>query len=279
MKQYSPFPILFPLCAAVGASALESANTVGYQQFGITPGDQSMTGAMFCGIGQSTVDLTTIVPSCEYEYEDLGESYFTIMYYYPGDGKTHRYNWNIVGKDDDDNDVWGWAVQKTGAPVAVGDRVFAAGQGFWIMCGDDPQEPVLTIRGEVLNVSKSQQYVSVALVPGDQLAILCPVPQGGTFDLTGLVPECEYEYDDLGESYFTIMYYYPGDGKTHRYNWNIVGKDASDNDVWGWADQKTGTPIAVGDRVFSAGEGFWAMCGDDPEDPVIKFVNPIYQAP
>ena len=129
--------------AAGLAFRLESANTVGYQQFGISAGDQSMTGAMFCGIGQSEVDLTTIVPSCEYEYEDLGEGYFTIMYYYPGDGKTYRYDWNIVGKDASDNDVWGWAVQKTGAPVGVGDRVFGAGEGFWAMCGDDPDYPVL----------------------------------------------------------------------------------------------------------------------------------------
>ena len=266
------------LCAAVGASALESANTVGYQQFGITPGDQSMTGAMFCGTGQSTVDLTTIVPSCEYEYDDLGESYFTIMYYNPSDSKTYKYDWNIVGKDVEDNDVWGWVYRKTSETVEVGDRVFAAGQGFWIMSGDDPQEPVLTISGEVLDVSKSQQYVSVALVPGDQLAVLCPVPQSGTFDLTSIIPECEYEYDDLGESYFTIMYYYPGDGKTYKYDWNIVGKDVEDNDVWGWVYRKTNEIVQVGDRVFSAGEGFWAMCGDDPQEPVIKFLNPIYSA-
>ena len=129
--------------AAGLAFGLESANTVGYQQFGITPGDQSMTGAMFCGIGQSEVDLTTIVPSCEYEYEDLGEGYFTIKYYYPGDGKTYKYDWNIVGKDGDDNDVWGWQVQQTGTTVNVGDRVFGAGEGFWAMCGDDPQDPVI----------------------------------------------------------------------------------------------------------------------------------------
>ncbi len=234
---------------------------------------------MFCGIGQNEIDLTTIAPKCEYDYEDLGEGFFTIMYYYPGDGKTWRYDWNIVGVNEGTgDDVWGWAIQKTGEPVSVGDRIFSAGQGFWIMCSDGVEAPILTVAGEVLDVSPSQQYASVALIPGDQLSVLCPVPQSGTFDIVDIVPECEYEYEDLGEGFFTIMYYCPTDGKTWRYDWNIVGSDGSGNDVWGWAIQKTGEPIEKGSRVFAAGEGFWVMCSDGVEEPVIKFQNPVYSA-
>ena len=153
------------LCAAVGASALESANVVGYSTVNPELGWKNMTGVAFCNTSGGNLDIQSITCK-DGTSADPGDGAFRMWWY---DQTQHKYVYAVYsndayaddGEDDgagteytdkyywvtDDEDVFiyvpaGWK-HDDGATATIVDheKAFSVGEGFFIqpLTGSDPK--------------------------------------------------------------------------------------------------------------------------------------------
>ena len=152
------------VAAAMGAFAIESANTVGYMDMSLTNSIYAPVGACFMTVGQTSFRLGDIVPengtlnaSTEYlqEFDPLtgaiGQKYFYI-------DATTAAGTNPMRRWADPSVAVGWwkegwdtAFTRDGIGTAVraDDVVFAAGSGFYSNFGG--KKAKLTFKGEVVD--------------------------------------------------------------------------------------------------------------------------------
>ena len=131
-------------CAAVGASALESANIVGYQDLDTNVGGAKMKAAPFLGVGAAGAYVSSLTPKGYEANQDIID----------GEGTTGEFNiqlltssgglagmFRYVRSYDVDNEEWNddghWEVGGTVVvPGSANDPVFKAGSGLWTAAPD-----------------------------------------------------------------------------------------------------------------------------------------------
>ena len=137
------------LCAAVGASALESANIVGYQDLDTNVGGAKMKAAPFLGVGAAGAYVSSLTPKGYEANQDLidGEGTtgeFNIQLLTPTGGLAGLYTW--VQSYDVDNEQWnddGHWVNPNGQVIVPGtatDYTISAGEGLWIFAPDHAED-------------------------------------------------------------------------------------------------------------------------------------------
>ena len=124
------------VAAALGALAIESANTVGYQTMDLTPGKQVMKGAMFVSVGSANLSLQDIKldsaspanAGTKIWWWNKDTRQYTSAFWCPAcnaDGDYIDANGTVVADEADAALVWG----DESTWVAI-EKTFAPGEGF-----------------------------------------------------------------------------------------------------------------------------------------------------
>jgi len=117
------------LCAAVGASALESANTVGYSSAELRNNGFAAAGASFAAVS-GTMDLQDLKVS-GYNHEDGFEGDINVQFLGPTGKKVAQYFWLDIPEDPDDPDsvaFYGWY---DGSDELAENVTVPAGTALW----------------------------------------------------------------------------------------------------------------------------------------------------
>ena len=270
------------LCATVGASAIESANIVGYSDLDTNVGGAKMKSAPFLAIGGAAgTYVSSLTPKGYEANQDLidGEGTsgeFNIQLLTKSGGTAGTYS--FVRSYDVDNDEWNndahW-VNPNGQTVVAGtatDYLFPAGSGMWTIApdyaDDDGAEYTVTSSGEV-----STNDVKFVLNVGGAKACGNPFPVG--VKISSLVPTGYLSNQDLidGEGTsgeFNIQLLTKTGGTAGTYSWvqsyDVDGDQWNDDGHWVNPNGQVVVAGTASDYTISAGEGLWVLAPDYADD-------------
>ena len=276
------------VAAALGAFAIESSNTVGYQAMDLTPGKQVMKGAMFISVGEASLSLqdirmdaaTLADATTRIWWWNKDTRQYTNAFWCPAcnaDGDYIDAEGNVVEKESDAALVWG----DESTWVAI-EKTFAPGEGFWIQASADNVSPKVSIAGELATTDNTIQYLTANLTPGKQVQFTQPMPIGTfglqTVKITGVICDATTRiwWWNMNTRQYTNAFWCPAcnaDGDYIDAEGNVVEKESDAALVWG--DESTWVAI---EKTFDAGEAFWVQPSGDAVSPVLMFPNPFYVA-
>ena len=276
------------VAAALGAFAIESANTVGYQTMDLTPGKQVMKGAMFISVGNSSLSLqdirmdadTLADGSSKIWWWDKDTRKYSYAYWCPAcnaDGDYIDANGDVVENESDAALVWGdestWeAIEKT----------FAPGEGFWVQAASANVSPKVSVAGELATTDNTIQYLTANLAAGKQVQFTQPMPVGSfglqTVKIAGALADGSSKiwWWNKDTRKYSYAYWCPAcnaDGDYIDANGDVVENESDAALVWG--DESSWEAI---EQTFEAGEAFWVQPASTATAPVIMFPNPFYVA-
>ncbi len=249
------------LCAAVGASALESANTVGYQDIPLNDDGFSIVGASFINVGATGANTGLHVTDIKIKgyldhegFQDAGTDGDFTMMIIDKDGRgvhsysyTHEWDW--------DTGAWAaaggkWYDAEAGDFVTVGgalDIVIPAGQGLFFSAPtfDDGD----TTAGNTFVVGNSgevyQQTVPFIVNDDGFTCIANPYPAGVKVSTVKVSGYLDHEgFQDAGtDGDFTMMVIDKNGHGIHSYSYTHE---------WDW---DTGAWAAAGGKWYDAEAG------------------------
>ena len=246
------------LCAAVGANALESANTVGYQTTTPTASRKNIGGVPFVNTDGSNLDIQSIV--CKDGANDPVNGGFKMWWYnaaemkytyavysndaYADDGMDDGWGTEYTDKfywitDDEDAFIYaplGWKHDEN-APATTTDheKTFAAGEGFWIQPSSGVANPQVTIAGQVKQALSTDASVAVSVTSARKNLVTNPFPVGN-YDIQDVV--CKDGANDPVNGAFKMWWY---NAAEMQYTYAVYSNDAYADDGMddGWGTEYT----------------------------------------
>ena len=231
--------------AAIGAFALESANTVGYTTRTVTQGDWALVGAQFETTASQSMDINSFIKG-DFTPQDEIQDAPLIQVWDSSEGLVSYYYLTEDGTLDEE----GWADSST----TLVDIEIPLGSAVWFR--DNNEDCTITVAGQVGAVG-----ASVDATAGGWNLLANPYPtafelNGDKVDWSELVPKDEIQDAPLlqvwDSSEGLVSYYYLTEDGTL--------------DEQGWADSSTN----LTDVEIQPGEGFWLWPVD--QDATITFV-------
>ena len=251
---------------AIGAFALESANTVGFETRNLTAYAKALNGVNFVTVGENSMDLQSIKMD-----DDVGDGGAQIWWW---DSSTGKYSaqafWYTELYADESGETTlgyaGWGDFDYWMPIS---KTFALGESFWIQAGVNA---TVTFAGEVLAASANEEYVGIDLTAYQKVLLTNPFPVG-TFSLQSIKMD-----DNVGDGGAQIWWWTSTTGKYDAQAFWYTELSAAESGETtlgyaGWGDFDYWMPIS---KTFAAGEGFWIQAGINA---TVEFPNPLYVAP
>ena len=268
------------LCATVGL-AIESANTVGYTQTGITKdGRLTVSGVPFVQTTGGNINITEIKPTVDGAVP--GDGAFVLTWYDRTTGGYKRAGWcegtypTAQDADDDTNwsDVAAWG---DGDYVAITDKSFVAGEWALVQPNLDG-ESAITAAGALATTDKTAAANAVTIVKDGRLTAA-----GNPLPVTTAIQEITATVDGVvaGDGAFVLTWYDRTTGGYKRAGWcegtYPTAQDADDDTNWSdvaaWGD---GDYVKI-TKGFAIGEGFLVQPNLDGTSRLL-FPNPFYEA-
>ena len=221
------------LCAAIGASALESANVVGYSQTDYRR-KYTLVVPEFDKVGETGLDIQTIKP-VNVDMEDYGEGDINIQTFTDSATTSAQYSW--YDAEVSETGVSGWH-NATGDELA--EKTFTKGEGFMLY---------MPVAGGALNVSGEVSLDEVT-VPCRRKYTLMGNIRPVAVSIQDIVP-VDIDMEDYGEGDINIQTFTDSATTSAQYSW--YDEDVSETGVSGWHNA-TGDELAV--KTFAPGEGF-----------------------
>ena len=285
--------VMFAAAVAAGLAAfgdgITSANTVGYQEMGLTAGKQVMKGAMFISVGDASLSLqdikmdasTAANAATQIWWWNKDTRKYTYAYWCPScnaDGDYIDANGTVVNDESKAARVWG-----DGESWIAIDKTFAPGEGFWIQPDSGEVSPSVLIAGELATTDKTIQYLTANLTPGKQVQFTQPMPVG-TFSLQNVKMDPSTAANAATQVWwwnkdtrkYTYAYWCPScnaDGDYIDATGTVVSDESKAALVWGDGE----TWIAI-EKTFEVGEAFWVQPDSGELTPKVMFPNPFYVA-
>ena len=261
--------MMFALAAsvAIGAFAVESSNTVGYETRSLVADKQVINGANFVTVGQDYMDLQSITMD-----EDCVDSGAMIWWWNTATGKydAKAYWYTELYADEEGETTLGyagWGDPEYWMPIT---KTFAPGESFWIQANG--AAATVTFAGEVAGVDAAEEYFGIDLVADKQVQMTNPFPVG-SFDLQSIKMD-----EDCVDSGAMIWWWNTAtgkyDAKAYWYTELYADEDGETTLGYaGWGDPEYWMPIS---KTFEAGQGFWIQANGAAA--TVQFANPFYQA-
>ena len=250
----------------LGASALESANTVGYETRNLTSNTKVINGANFVTVGENTLSLQDIVMD-----DSVGDGGAQIWWWNTSTGKFDDYAyWYTELYADEEGETTlgyaGWGDPMYWMPIS---KTFALGESFWIQAGVNAS---YTLSGEVAGSSAAEEYFGVDINANEKVLMTNPFPTG-SFSLQSIKMD-----SSVGDGGAQIWWWNTTTGKYDDYAYwytELYADEEGETTLGyaGWGDPLYWMPIS---KTFTTSEGFWVQAG---VNATVEFPNPFYVAP
>ena len=252
------------LCAAVGASALESANIVGYTNPSLVKGTLQNSGVCFMNAGGGDIDIQDIKPFSG--AVEANDGAFKLRWF--NAGHYDYATWSVPLYDPEDPeqelDYNGWGDLDEQCPVV---KTFPA--GGWFLAQPLCDNPSLQVAGELVTANTTVPTYSTPLVKGTLQ--MCGNPFPVTCDIQSIVARAGNNVANDGA--FKMRWF--NSGHYDYATWSVPLYDPEDPeeelDYNGWGDLDEQCPIT---KTFAAGEGFLVQPLVD--NASLAFPNPLY---
>jgi len=221
------------LCAAVGATALESANIVGYSETGYRK-KYTLVVPEFSSVGAAGLDIQTIKP-VNVDMEDYGEGDIKIQTFTDSATTSAQYYW--YDKEVSETGKSGW---HNAAGDELASKTFTQGEGFMLY---------MPTTGGSLNVS-GEVTLDEVTVPCRRKYTLMGNIRPVDVDIQDIVP-VDIDMEDYGEGDVKIQTFTDSATTSAQYYW--YDKKVSETGESGWHNA-AGDELAS--KTFAPGEGF-----------------------
>ncbi len=266
------------LCAAVGANALESANTVGYTDTTITKdGRLTVSGVPFVQTAGGNLSLSDIVPTVDGAVP--GDGAFLLTWYDRTTGGYKSAGWcegtYPTAQDAEDDTNWSDTPAWGDGDYVVLSKVFAAGEWALVQPNLDGTSK-LQVAGALATTDATAPANAVTIVKDGRLtAVGNPLPCSVEIqEITGTVNDAV-----AGDGAFLLTWYDRTTGGYKSAGWcegtYPTAQDAEDDTNWddtpAWGD---GDYVEIS-KTFAVGEGALVQPNLDGTSKLL-FPNPFY---
>ena len=242
--------IAVALCAAVGASAVESANTVGYysSESNFRSGNTMYT-PMFAGMGDAEYSIQDIKPIGSNVPDGSTSAKAITLQKLTAEGLQdgYLYYWMDYEDEDEEEYEYGWKRPALFTPATI---TFKAGEAFWLKM---PSTAACTLQfnGEV---RKGNAYI---LLRQGNTAVGNPTPV--TINVADIRPVGENIPDGSSSAKAITLQKLTADGLQDGYLYYWMDYDDEDEEEYeyGWKRPALFTNCAI---TLAPGEGIWVKC-------------------
>ena len=220
-------------CAAVGASALESANIVGYNQTDYRR-KYTLVVPEFDKVGESGLDIQTIKP-VNVDMEDYGEGDINIQTFTDSANTSEQFAWFDAEVSETGESGWH---NVTGEELA--EKTFAKGEGFMLY---------MPVADGALNVS-GEVNLDEVVIPCRRKYTLMGNIRPVAVSIQDIVP-VDVDMEDYGEGDINIQTFTDSANTSEQFAW--FDAEVSETGESGWHNV-TGEELA--EKTFAPAEGF-----------------------